>query len=231
MNPQILHHVHSSEISATNVWVLIVDGGTGLWLIAYVLAIVQGFKQKTYAVPMVAITANFTWEILASFRWISPIALWHIGAILWMLFDTTIVYQLFRYGRAQQVIPEIKRWYYPIVVGTFVLAYLFQLTFADYYDDFLGFEDAYLINNSMSILFIFMYFVRRESGNMAYTVAWLKMLGTGVTSLAMIFLLPMMYPQRQEFSFMHLLYAGAFGFDLIYVGLLTRARLSAPSAT
>lgn len=226
MIPHILHRTHQAvEISGTDPWVIVVDIGTGLWVIAYIIAIVQGFKQKTYAVPLVAIAANFTWEVLASFKWVAPIKLWHIGAIVWMLFDITIVYSLFRYGRNVQVIPEIKKWFYPVVIGTFILAYIFQEQFAQYYNDDLGFEDAYLINNSMSILFIFMYFTRREAGDMAYWVAWLKMLGTGVTSLSMYFLLPKFYPQRTEFDFMTLLYCGAFGFDVIYVLLLTKARL------
>ena len=40
----------------------------------------------------------------------------------------------------------------------------------------------------------------------------------------MVTLLPLFYPNRGEFDFMYVLYATAFGFDVLYVGLLTRAR-------
>lgn len=229
MTPRIFSHVHAIPgISGTDPWVLLVDGGTALWLVAYLIAIVQGFKERTYALPMIAIGANFTWEILASFRWVAPIEMWHIGAMAWMLMDVVIVYQLVRFGRAVQVIEEIKRYYPLVLVGLFVIAYLMQLEYSRYYDDQLGFEDAYIINTSMSILFPFMYFVRRNSGNHAWAVAWLKMLGTGVTSIAMVTLLPRFYPSRSEFDFMYVLYATAFSFDLLYVLLLARARAASP---
>ena len=41
----------------------------------------------------------------------------------------------------------------------------------------------------------------------------------------MIFLLPRFYPDRSSFGFPHLLYATAFGFDVTYTLLLTRARI------
>ena len=228
MGPRIYHHTHQIPfIDPWDPWVLLVDGGTALWLVAYLVAIVQGFKQSTYGLPLVAIGANFTWEILASFTWVAPIQAWHIGAIAWMGMDVVIVYQLFRFGRAVQVIDELKRAFPVVVVGVFVLAYLMQSQYALYYGDQLGFEDAYIINTSMSILFPFMYFARRDASNYAWAVAWLKMLGTGVTSIAMVTLLPKFYPDRSEFVFMYVLYATAFTFDVIYVGLLWRARSSA----
>lgn len=231
MTPRVYSQVHQVPgISATDPWVLLVDGGTALWLIAYLIAIIQGFKERTYALPMVAIGANFTWELLASFRWVAPIEMWHIGAIAWLLMDVVIVYQLLRYGRAVQVVEELKRYYPWVMVALFAIAYLFQRQFADYFGDNLGFEDAYLINCSMSILFPFMYFVRRNVSNRAWAIAWLKMLGTGVTSVAMVSLLPRFYPMRSEFGLMYVLYATAFLFDVIYVLLLWRGRASAAPA-
>jgi len=225
MGPRLAHHAHTAvSISGWDPWVLLVDGGTALWLVAYVLAIIQGFKQKTYGLPMVAIGANFTWEILATIRWVAPITMWHYGAIAWMAMDMVIVYQLIKFGRGVQVIPEIKNGYYLALAVVFGLAYVFQGQYSEYYGDTLGFEDAYLINCSMSILFPFMYFARRESGNYAWAIAWFKMFGTGITSIAMVTLLPKFYPDRTEFDFMYLLYLTAFGFDCFYVALLWIAR-------
>jgi hypothetical protein len=216
--------IAANSLSADNPWVLLVDVGTALWLGAYVLAIRQGFVAKTYSIPLVAICSNFAWEILASFAWTAPIRLWHVGAVLWMGFDAVIVFQLFRYGRAQQTIPEIQRYYLPVLLGTFALAFAGQYTFTRFYPDPLGFEDAYLINTTMSVLFVFMYFVRRQRDNYTYGIAWLKMFGTGLTSLGLITLLPELYPGRPNFAFMHFLYATIFALDALYVLLLTRER-------
>src|SRR5439155_24351450 len=83
-----VHHLHELDPRAVYDWsLLVVDIGTLLWMVAYVLAIVQGFRQKTYAIPMVAIGLNFTWEVLAAFAWREPVVLWRIGDILWMVID------------------------------------------------------------------------------------------------------------------------------------------------
>jgi hypothetical protein len=225
MGPRLFAHTHAiAGFDPWNPWVLLVDFGTALWLVAYVVAIVQGFRQRTYGIPLMAVGANFTWEILASFKWVAPIELWHIGAVAWMAMDALIVYQLFKYGRDAQTIPELRAAFPWVALGTFGLAYLMQDQYADYYGDQLGFEDAYIINTSMSILFPFMYFARRDTSGFAYAIAWLKMFGTGVTSVAMVTLLPLFYPNRSEFDFMYVLYATAFGFDVLYVALLDRAR-------
>ena len=206
-------------------WMLaLVDVGTALWLVAYVLAIVQGFRQKTYGVPMVAITLNFTWEFLAAFAWDEPVLLWRIGDVLWMLIDGVIVFQLFRFGRARQSVPEIRDAYVPVLVALFLSALVGQYTFTRYFGDGLGFEDAYVISIVMGSLFITMYFARREHGDLAYGVAWTKWLGTGLTSLALYFILPRFYPHRTSYGFMYFAYVLCFVLDGTYVALLARGR-------
>ena len=44
--------------------------GYALWLVAYVLVIRKGFKDKTYAIPLIPICLNFTWEFMDS--WVLP---------------------------------------------------------------------------------------------------------------------------------------------------------------
>ena len=189
-------------------WMLaLVDVGTAFWLVAYVLAIVQGFRQKTYGVPMVAITLNFTWEFLAAFAWDEPVLLWRIGDVLWMLIDGVIVFQLFRFGRTRQSVPEIRDAYVPVLVALFLAALVGQF-----------------ISIVMGSLFITMYFARREHGDLAYGVAWTKWLGTGLTSLALYFILPRFYPHRTSYGFMYFAYVLCFLLDGTYVALLARGR-------
>jgi hypothetical protein len=223
---RLFHDVHTTLPGPYNLMILLVDVGTVLWLVAYLLSIWQGFKEKTYSIPIVAVCLCFTWEILAATVMQAPIKLWVYGDIFWMCLDSVIVYQVFRYGRARQVIPEIRRWYYPILVCSFVLALLGQYLFTVAFGDWLGFEDSYLINFVMSVLFVFMYFNRREAGNLTYGIAWAKMLGTGIISVALVWLFPVLYPTHvpQVSPFMHLLYVACAGVDLIYVTLLAHAR-------
>ena len=218
-----LHRAHQLADSY-DTWLLFVDVGTALWLVAYILAIVQGFKQKTYAIPLVAVSLNFSWEVLAAFAFKEPILLWRIGDILWMGIDGIIVYQVFRFGRDKQNVPEVRNWYYPFLIGLFALAFVGQYTLTAYIGDDLGFEDAYFISIVMGALFITMYFARREAGNLAYGIAWTKMLGTGLTSLALVFIFPRFYPGKPTYAFMYFVYALCLLLDGTYVVLLARAR-------
>jgi len=222
--PTTHHHFALVQFDPWSPAILLVDIGTAFWLIAYLIAIVQGFRFKTYGLPMLPICLNFTWEILASTIWIAPVKMWHYGAITWMGMDVLIVYQLFAYGRAQQKIPEIKRWYHLILVCTLIACLAGQFTFAKYFKDRLGFEDAYLISIVMGVLFIFMFFVRREAGTYSYAIAWTKMIGTGLTSLSMAFVFPKFYPGHRTFAFMDLLYVLTFIFDALYVTILWQSR-------
>jgi hypothetical protein len=225
------HSVHHATRGGGYDWMLLlVDIGTLLWMVAYILAIVQGFRQKTYGIPMIAISLNFTWEVLAAFSWQEPVVIWRIGDILWMMIDGVIVYQLFRFGRARQTVPEVQNGYYPILIALFLIAIVGQYTFTMYFRDNLGFEDAYVISIVMGGLFINLFFSRRDAGNLAYGVAWTKMLGTALTSLALYFILPRFYPDERTYGFMYFAYVLCFVLDSTYIVLIARARRTATVA-
>src|SRR5688500_6762476 len=152
---------HGSEISAWDPGVIVIDVASLFWLAAYLIALIYGFRKRTYAIPAAAICLNFTWEILASFEWIAPVELWHIGAIAWLAMDVVIVYQLYRFGKPEQRIPELRDHWYAIITFGLIAALIGQKLGATFDGDPLGFEDAYLINVVMSILFISMFFARR----------------------------------------------------------------------
>jgi hypothetical protein len=209
-------------------WVGVSCVGFILWLYTYVLAMKFGRAHKSYAVPCLAICLNFGWEFLATFVWNMKFEIWHIGCLLWMLFDVVIVYQLLRYGARVQVIPELRdnfKWLIPL---TFVLCAVGQFTFALWAQDSMGIVDSFLINLVMSISFIFMYFTRREADDLTYGVAWYKMLGTGIVSVSMIPLFPLLYPNSNT-SFMWFLCPLIFVVDCVYIGLLAKARRAARS--
>src|SRR5690349_11782194 len=112
MPSRLLKHAHSLPLS-DHPWLLgLVDVGTAFWLILYVIAIIIGFRQRTYAIPLVAIAANFSWELIAAVYRVAPVRLWHIGDVGWMGLDAGIVWTLLRFGRDKQDIPEIRRWFY-----------------------------------------------------------------------------------------------------------------------
>ena len=209
------------------VWLGVVNIiGDLLWLVAYILIIRQGFKDRTYGIPMLCIALNFTWEFIYAVDFPFPVHLIEILRWAWLLCDVVIVYQLFRYGRNSQTIPLLNRYFYPICIAMFVSAYLGQLAFHYSYPDRYGVHDAYMINLVLSILFVFMYFSRPSGRGLSLGAAWAKMLGTGLLSAGSMF----MIKDWLTNSFMVYLYVTIFIFDVTYLALLYRNRAAAAVA-
>ncbi len=199
--------------------------GDVLWIVAYVLIIRQGFKDRTYGIPMLCIALNFTWEFIYAVDFPFPKTLVEILRWAWLLCDIVIVYQLFRYGREGQTIPPLKRYFYPICIAMFISAYVGQLAFHYSLHDKYGVQDAYMINLVMSMLFVSMYFARPRGEGLSVGAAWAKMLGTGILSLGSILMIK--NDGWLKNSFMIYLYVTIFVFDVTYVVLLHQTRSAA----
>jgi hypothetical protein len=208
--------------------------GCGMWIVVYILVAIDSHRRKTYGIPLVAICLNFTWEAMAAFVWPNPITVFHVAEYAWFAVDVVIVYFLLRYGRDQQVIPEIKEWFYPVVGATMVLAAAGQYFFTRTIYDPLGYVLAFTINLVMSALFIFMYFTRRDASPATIRIAWLKMIGTLGTCVMCFWFMRIIHPdlpaQGLSYDFYTYLYVATFVLDATYVGLLLRARSSGQPA-
>lgn len=161
-----------------------------LWAIVYILAIIIGHRQKTYAIPMVAIGLNVNWEIVHTA--IHPPALLSnlISNFIWLTLDLIIVTQLIRFGRERQPNDFLRRYFGIIVVAVMGLALVGHITFYNHvtanaiFPDHEGVVSAFIINLVMSVLFIGLYFARPNGEGLSKAIAWLKMLGTAALSLA-----------------------------------------------
>jgi hypothetical protein len=224
MPSHLLKHAHGLSLG-DHPWLLgLVDVGTAFWLVLYILAIVGGLRAKSYEVPLVAIAANFSWELIAAVYRVAPVRLWHIGDVLWLGLDAGIVWTVLRYGRQQQQIPEIRQAFYPVLAGTFVFALVAQLGLEQALDDAYGFLDAYLISVMMSVLFYFFYFSRRAASGISYAIAWCKLMGNGLTSAGFVFLYPLLEGPPASRALLYTLCVANFMLDAGYVVLLAFAR-------
>ena len=201
---------------------LVGAAGCVCWIVAYVLIVRRAFIDRAPGLPLIAIALNFSWEILASFFFPNPVALWHAFDRIWLAVDIVIVYQLLRYGRPFQRIPELRRYFYPLFVGVFALGFIGQYTFVADYPDRLGLVVAFMINLIMSVAFIFMYFDRRDDPRgISVGGAWFKMLGTLGTSIECHVVVRMIDPELGGLAFLTFLSASIFVFDCIYIYLVT----------
>lgn len=200
--------------------------GCIFWFLAYGFVIYQSYRDKAYGIPLLAISLNFAWEFLASFVWENPIPLWRWLYRIWFVLDVVIVTQLLLYGRRWQTIPELVRYFYPVVASAVLLATVGQWAFTETFYDPLGFITAFMINLVMSIAFVFLYWARRGMEGLSYAAAWCKLLGTLCTSIECAVFLPIIHPPGTSFLFLHFLYVTILLVDCLYVTLLWRARRS-----
>ncbi len=229
---------------------LIAVGGV-LWLITYIAALRTSHRERVTTIPLAAVCLNITWEIVHSIVYPPPRQIDLITNLAWLALDLFVLFQIFRFGRARQAIPQIRQYFVPVVFGTLVLCFVGHLTFHRHvtansiFPDESGAIPAFLINLVMSVLFIAMYFQRSDGAGLSRTVAWAKFAGSACYAVGNIMVLNRLPDVRYEVQvraagasewvaagevgnttihpgFIFFLFAGIAIFDLIYLYLLYR---------
>lgn len=227
---------------------LIAIGGA-VWLVAYLAAIRTAARDRAAALPVVAVCLNLTWEVVHSIVYPPPRQIDLITNLAWLSLDLVILLQIFRFGASRQTIPELRRYFPVAVAATLVFAFAGHVTFHRHvtansiFPDESGAIPAFIINLVMSVLFVAMYFGRRDGAGLSKTVAWTKFVGSGLYAVGNTLIL-MRVPdtrylvQVQEVGsdvwrtagevgnttihpgFLYFLFIGIALFDLIYLWLL-----------
>ncbi len=190
-------------------------------MVAYYLVIRVGFREKSYGIPLVAILLNLSWELIYTFIFPPEMLIKRVLFGAWFGIDMLVFYQLLRYGKRVQVIPDIQRHFYAIVFLTFLWTFVGHLTFRVTFSDLGGVRVAFMQNMVMSVLFVFMLFSRRDLRGLSYGAAWFKMIGTLIISVSDFL---MVRGSQAEYGFMTFLYVSIVIFDAFYLGLFTRER-------
>jgi len=197
--------------------------GCVLWMVAYYLFIRQGFRDKTYGVPMAAICLNITWEGFTPFL-PNPVPLWKIIELVWFVIDGVILWQLWTYGKKTMLPQPLQRYHGLVVVAMLAIALGFHITWHRFWDDHLLFMDAYLINMVMSILFVVFFFGRPRQEGLTIAGAWLKMIGSLFTGIQSAVFLPKVMTAHQDWSFLWFMIVVIFLADCTYIWLLYHGR-------
>ena len=194
------------------------------WTAVYVEAVRIGFRDRSYAIPAAALALNFAWEVIYASRSVATaLSVQGVFNIVWALADVAILYTFFRFGRAE-LPPWVTRklflgWALLLGVTAFAVQLLFVAEF--------GWEaaprySAFLQNLLMSGLFIAMFAARGGARGQSLLVAVAKWIGTLAPSIVFGWFA----------SSPLILGVGALCsvFDLVYIGLMLRAR-TGPSGT
>ncbi len=142
------------------------------WMGVYFLLVKRGFQDKSYGMPVVALSVNIAWETV--FSLVYPIGVsspWKIIIVIWMILDAFVVVTFFLYGYKyfEKRYRMTRRQFY--FVGVFVLlsAYVFFITAPPFLLSFSFFKGsmfevasflAYAVGNLATSIFLFGCFGR-----------------------------------------------------------------------
>lgn len=158
--------------------------GAFCWVFSYSLMIYKGFKDKTYGMPLIALSLNFSWELVYSIFF--PVNL-YIN-LSWFLLDLGLVYTYFKYGYSYSYkfysLPK-KQWYFmsflAFLIG-FLIIYFGQQFFAQHLtyfpDNQIGIMLGFILLLVISIDMLAMFFQRKNSDGQSFIIICLLLLGS-----------------------------------------------------
>ena len=192
------------------------------WTIVYIEGIRLGFRDRTYAIPFLALALNLAWELLHT---ISGFQLDdHLqGTInaIWFLLDLGIVFTYFKFGRKYSAGSLTGSmfvvWSAVVLTMAFAVEYAFTREFGTFRG---GAYAAFLQNLIMSVLFVQMLVSRGSREGQSLLLAVSKWIGT----LAPTVQFGIFNNLGLQQGHILIIVAGSFCcvFDLIYIGLLAR---------
>jgi hypothetical protein len=149
------------------------------WTVVYVSAIRLGFKDQTYAIPVIALSLNYAWEVIYGIGGIVIVRNFQsIINLIWAILDSVIVYSYFRFGRSEFP-PFITRQFF-ITGSIFIFAagFAVQAAFISQFRYMAPVFTAFLQNTLMSGLFIAMFISREGIRGQSMVIAVCKWIGT-----------------------------------------------------
>jgi hypothetical protein len=201
---------------------VIMVGSGLLWTLAYLLMIRRGFLDRTYGMPLVALCANLSWELIFSFVYPHDLPQRAVN-VVWFSFDMVILLQLLRYGpREFAGLP--RRAFYAVFALALATSFGAVLTVTLEFDDFDGAYSAFGQNLMMSVLFLTMLYGRKSLRGQSVPIALLKMGGTALASFAFYFY----NPEYDGSVLLPFLYVAILVFDGIYAGAVIVRRRRKP---
>ena len=192
----------------------IMVGSGVLWTLAYLLMIRRGFLDRTYGMPLVALCANLSWELVFAFVYPHDLPQRAVN-VVWFSFDLVILLQLLMYG-PREFADLSRRAFYAVFALALATSFAAVLSVTLELDDFDGAYSAFGQNLMMSVLFLAMLYARRSLRGQSVSIALLKTGGTALASFAFYFY----NPEYEGSVLLPFLYVAILVFDGIYAGAL-----------
>lgn len=173
---------------------LTIISGIG-WIIVYEECIRIGFKQKTYAMPFIALGLNFAWELIYTFSDVFLNAHGPLSGLtavqagvnaFWVLLDIIILFTYFKYGKKEWPKYLNNRLFIPWSILIIVCCFALQIVFIQEFGFIMAAQySAFLQNLLMSGMFISLFIKRKGSKGQSVLLAVAKWIGTFAPTILM----------------------------------------------
>ena len=191
-------------------------GGVG-WFATYITILYVSWRDRTYAMPMLAMVTNLSWEFL--FAFIYP----DVGGrlqerinIVWFGLDLVILSMFLRFWRSD--FPDVLKphmWF--VLLGSTAFSIALQVGIIQQFGKEYGAAyTAYGATFVLSALFLVMLLRRGDTRGQSVWIGIFKMLGTLGTSISQ-------YLYDPKTTALNVIYVEIFLLDALYVWLLMRA--------
>jgi len=161
--------------------VLMVSAGL-CWSATYLLIIRQGMRDRTYGMPIVALCANISWELVFTLA-PSQLLAQRVINVAWLGLDAVIWWQALRFGPRE--FPRMpRRVFYAMFGLAQVVAFGTVLALTYEFEDWKGYYAAYGQSLLMSALFLAMLASRGSLRGQSMSIAVTKLFGTVFVSIA-----------------------------------------------
>jgi len=161
--------------------------GAFLWVVAYIKLIFRFNKIQFIEIPLIAICANFSWEFLWGFVFETNMGeFYQWGYRIWFFLDIFIVYALFKYGKNQFTLPQLKNKTIPFILFGMATWMAFLYFFIKEFDlemTHMGAFSGYILNTMMSALYPILILKLGKANLFSPLVAWSKGIGTFLISI------------------------------------------------
>jgi len=200
---------------------ILFGGGCYLWVLIYWIYVKDARKKQFIEMPVFAACGNIGWEFVWGFLAITdmgPLFQWCYR--IWFFFDLFIFASVLRYGGKQVMTPAIRNNFRPLAIFAAVAwgASFFAMVKTGL-DTPIGANSAYILNLAISVLYIFLFLQQADVSQLSMSVAWLRMIGTGMNTVFMN-----IHPLYEDFYFLRFISILTTALDCAYIFLLWRAR-------
>lgn len=200
-----------------------------LWIITYVLIVIQGLKDKSYGLPWPAVCFNLAWEFIFGFTHLKVEEPLLTVVRIWFFVDLLILVLVIRFGQKEEPTESRRKWFKASLVALLASAFALEYSFILFIEGD-GLPSSLVINLLMALLFLSLLFYRYSRPSqgrlrgLSYPAAWTMTIANVLVVIAVVMTWGLQLGEGQSPMFLLIFSAITAVANVVYLVLFHRAR-------